>query len=348
MHNRYQITHKLGEGGMGLIYQANDQNLNHRQCVIKTLSPQYLPLAELQEALPSFRREGDILATLHHPGLPEVYDRFEAHGEYFLVMEFIEGETLEAILARNQHRPLPLPEVLRWITELGEILTYLHSQTPPIIYRDLKPGNVMITPQGRTRLIDFGIARFFVSGKANDTQNFGTLGYAAPEQYGSGQTGAYTDVYALGVLLHELSTGYDPAQGRPFSLPPARQVNTNLSPELAEVIQKATQPEAATRFQSVPEFLRALPAPSTPFASQPTPVSPPPTPLPLSQHAPSKRAPAAPYVTSSPQFTPKNSQTAMTCAVLGGLGLLLPVALIIGWFAFDWILKELDLYVIFW
>lgn len=329
LHNRYTITYKLGAGGMGLIYEAADQNLNHRRCIIKTLSPQYLPLSELQEALPGFRREGDILAGLHHPGLPEVYDRFEERGEFFLVMEFIEGETLENILERNQRRPLPLAEVLRWTTELGEILHFLHGQTSPIIYRDLKPGNVIITPQGRARLIDFGIARFFVSGKTNDTQNFGTLGYASPEQYGSGQTGAYTDVYALGVLLHELSTGYDPSQGQPFSRPPARKLNPNLPPILETVIQKATENEPKARFQSISEFLHALPPAQSVVAPQ------------------SMRQSSPPYLPSSAP-TSKSRRTSITCTLLAMLSLFVPGGLVIGWFFFDWILKKLGLYIVFW
>ena len=140
----------------------------------------------------------------------------------------------------------------------ADVLAYLHSQNPPVIFRDLKPGNIMITPQGQVKLIDFGIARLFKPGKTGDTQQMGTRGYAPPEQYGQGQqTDARSDIYSLGVMLHEALTRHDPAS-TPFRLPPVRQLNPAVSAELEQIIARATQPNMQQRYQSAAEVAASV------------------------------------------------------------------------------------------
>jgi serine/threonine protein kinase, bacterial len=137
------------------------------------------------------------------------------------------------------------------------VLSYLHSQRPPVIFRDLKPANVILTPEGRLKLIDFGIARLFKPGQSHDTQAYGTMGYSAPEQYGRGQTDARSDIYSLAVLLHQLLTGFDPA-AKPFNLPPADQVNPALPPAVAATLARAMQNAPEQRFASVEELRQTL------------------------------------------------------------------------------------------
>src|SRR5215472_6963537 len=139
-------------------------------------------------------------------------------------MDFIEGQTLEEMLQQRGTPGLPVAKVLRMADELCDVLDYLHRQQPPIIYRDLKPSNVMVTPTGHLVLIDFGIARLFKPGQAHDTVAFGSPGYAAPEQHGHTQTTAQSDLFSLGVLLHQLLTGSDPSR-TPFLFPPIRPTN---------------------------------------------------------------------------------------------------------------------------
>ncbi|MDQ2995721.1 MAG: serine/threonine protein kinase [Chloroflexota bacterium] len=211
---------------------------------------------ERQQARDAFRHEAEMLAALNHPNLPRVTDHFEQEGKAYLVMEYVPGETLLSFLMR-EGLPQPQARVFEWTRQLCEALEYLHSQIPPIIFRDLKPANIMLTPNGKVKLIDFGIARLFKPGQARDTQAFGTIGYSSPEQYGKGQTDARSDVYALGVLLHQLLTGYDPTSS-PFRLPPAGQVNPNLPQQLSDTISAATDSDPNQRFASIAAFRGAL------------------------------------------------------------------------------------------
>jgi serine/threonine-protein kinase len=185
-----------------------------------------------------------------------VTDHFEQDGKAYLVMEYVPGETLLSFLVR-EGLPQPQARVFEWTRQLCDALDYLHTQTPPIIFRDLKPANIMLTPSGQVKLIDFGIARLFKPGQAKDTQAFGTIGYSAPEQYGKGQTDARSDVYSLGVLLHQLLTGYDPTS-TPFRLPPAGQVNLNMPRQISDAIATATESDPDRRFASIPAFRAAL------------------------------------------------------------------------------------------
>lgn len=257
LQDRYVIVGRLGQGGMGAVYRATDRHLGGVSWAIKEMSQAAIPSPlERQQAREAFRREAEMLAALAQPNLPRVIDHFEQDGKAYLVMEFVPGETLLSLLQR-EGAPQPLPRVFEWARQLCDALEYLHAQNPPIIFRDLKPDNIIITPQGQIKLIDFGIARLFKPGQARDTQAFGTVGYSAPEQYGRGQTDARSDVYALGVLLHQLLTGHDPVT-TPFHPPPAGQANPRLPRQVATAIDAATASEPSMRFPSVRAFRDAL------------------------------------------------------------------------------------------
>ena len=254
---RYIIVRKVGGGGMGAVYQATDKRIQGKLWAIKEMSDAAItnPL-DRQQAVEAFRREAQLLATLDHGNLPKVSDYFTEGNKHYLVMDFIQGRTLEQVL-HSAPGFLAEDAVVGWAIQLCEVLAYLHNRRPPIIFRDLKPANIMLDIEGRIKLIDFGIARLFQPGKSKDTRVMGTPGYAAPEQYGTGQTDARSDIYALGVTLHQLLTGYDPSLS-PFNLPPARNINPDLSPTIEGIIAKATQPEITARFQTAEEMKQAL------------------------------------------------------------------------------------------
>ena len=255
---RYIILRQVGRGGMGAVYQAADVHILGKMWAIKEMSDAAItdPL-ERQQARQTFRQEAMMLATLSHPNLPRVTDHFSEGGRQYLVMDFIEGETLAERLEREKGEPLPLEEVLHWAKQLCDVLEYLHSHTPPIIFRDIKPANVMVTPAGEVKLIDFGIARLFKPGKAGDTQCFGTVGYAPREQYGWGQTDARSDIYALGAMLHHLLTGHDPTV-HPFEFDDVRQLNPLVPGYVADAIAVALSEQPEERWQTAAEMKAAL------------------------------------------------------------------------------------------
>ncbi|WP_322820749.1 protein kinase domain-containing protein [Chloroflexus sp.] len=257
LQGRYELRRRLGAGGMGSVYLATDRRLSTAQWAVKEMSDTAItsPL-ERQQAQAAFQQEAELLARLSHPSLPRVTDHFEENGRHYLVMEFVPGENLRDYVNRLG-LPRPLHEVLRWTAQICEVLAYLHTQQPPIIFRDLKPTNIMITPEGTIKLVDFGIARLFKPDKERDTQTFGTPGYSAPEQYGRGQTDARSDIYSLGVLIHHLLTGHDPST-TPFRLPPITQLNPSVPAYIAAAITRATDNDPSRRFASVVEFQQAL------------------------------------------------------------------------------------------
>ncbi len=257
LQGRYELTKKLGQGGMGSVYLAADRRLSTVRWTVKEMSDAAItsPL-ERQQAGDAFRQEAELLARLSHPNLPRVTDHFEEDGKNYLVMEFVPGETLLDYCKRNP-LPRPINEVLGWAGQLCDVLSYLHNQRPPVIFRDLKPANIILTPEGSLKLVDFGIARLFKPGQNRDTQAYGTMGYSAPEQYGRGQTDARSDIYSLGVLLHQLLTGFDPAAA-PFRLPPAIQVNPNVPQGISAALERATNNDPEQRFGSAEELRQAL------------------------------------------------------------------------------------------
>jgi serine/threonine protein kinase len=258
---RYRILQPLGQGGMARVYLAEDSRLGGRYVALKEMDPALLAPSEQQWAITAFQQEAQVLARLSHHGVARVTDFFQENNFWYLVMEYVQGETLEAALRRNS-RGFVESQVLFWVSQLADVLDYLHQQLPPIIFRDLKPANIMVQADGTLKLIDFGIARFFKPGQGHDTVTLGTPGYAAPEQYGRGQTDVRSDVYSLGVLTHQLLTGYDPSLS-PMYLPPVQQLNPAVSNRAAAAINQAIHVAPELRFRSVKAFAAALNAPGS-------------------------------------------------------------------------------------
>ena len=255
---RYVILHKIGQGGMAAVYLVADSRLSGKQWALKEMSDAAVtdPLQK-QRAVGMFQREMEMLSQLRHRNIPQVIDTFTCEGKHFIVMEYVDGMTLEDLVQQQGGRPCPEAQVQAWFAQLCDVLDYLHAQNPPVIFRDLKPSNIMVDRTGTIKLIDFGIARFFSPHKTQDTQFFGTAGYAAPEQYGGSQTDARSDVYSLGITLYHLLTGYDPAR-TPVSLPPIDQFHVQVSPAMRRVIQRAVEQDRARRWGSVREMAQAV------------------------------------------------------------------------------------------
>ncbi len=209
---RYRIIGIVGKGGFGAVYKAKDTQRNNSLIAIKSINLSHLSSEEIIEATDTFNREVGMLSGLTHPNLPRIYDHFTDREHWYMAMDFIEGETLEAYVSHAQAGHLPVGEVFEIGIQLCGVLGYLHAQQPPIIFRDVKPANVMRTPTGHLYLIDFGIARRFRPGQKHDTTVLGSPGYAPPEQYGTAQTTVQSDIYSLGATLRYLLTGKDPLE----------------------------------------------------------------------------------------------------------------------------------------
>ena len=240
LQGRYIIIETVGEGGMGTVYKAIDTQTNDCLVAIKEMClDHYRSYSKQNAAQKLFRREARILSNLSHPNLPRVYAFFNENRRSYLVMDFIEGKTLAQLLKESTKAYLPVKDVLYYALQLCSVLSYLHQQTPPIIFRDLKPSNVMVTAKGHIYLIDFGIVRVFKANPSSDTQHFGTPGFASPEQYGNGQAGPRSDLYNLGATLHYCLTGKDPRLNQPtlFHFLPPHTLNSQVSASLSELIQ---------------------------------------------------------------------------------------------------------------
>ena len=254
---RYRIMEKIAQGGMGAVYKAQDKRLDKKTVAVKEMSELAVEKSDRTRVLEAFQREAELLARLKHPNLVQVSDRFQNGDRHYMVMEFIAGETLRDIL-EGRSDPFPEEQVLIWADQLCDVLSYLHSHKPKIIYRDIKPANVMVVSGADTvKLIDFGITRFYKPGKKKDTIEFGTDGYAPPEQYGKAQTDERADVYALGATLHQLLTLHDPVT-TPFKFPAVRKLNPDVSPRVEKAIAKAVKDSQKKRHQSMAEMRQAL------------------------------------------------------------------------------------------
>ena len=238
LQNRYQIIRPLGKGGMGAVYLAQDGRLGGKSVAIKQFDPSGLPPQDRQWAASAFAQEANILAKLNHPALTAVTDYFTEYASHYLVMDYVEGETLEQAWLHQPGQRFDPQQVVVWAGQLCNVLDYLHSQSPPVIFRDLKPSNIMVLPNGQLKLIDFGIARYFKAGQTRDTLALGTPGYAAPEQHGQEQVDGRADIYALGAVLHQLLTGYDPSLN-PFNLPAVRSLAPYVPAHQAVAIEQA-------------------------------------------------------------------------------------------------------------
>lgn len=215
MQGRYRIHSEIGRGGYSIVYRANDITRRNQRVSIKQINLRNLTSRQAIEATETFNRETTLLPSLRFEGIPHFYGHFTDPEHWYLVMEYIPGQTLEDYLrSGTSGGHCSLKEALRIGIALSSILEYLHFYKPPLIFRDVKPSNVMLTPHKKLYLIDFGIARFFNPGKIKDTTPLGSPGYAAPEQYGRGQSDARTDIYGLGATLQTLLTGRDPLELR--------------------------------------------------------------------------------------------------------------------------------------
>lgn len=259
LQQRYIIVDQIGRGGMGAVYQATDTRVGNRRVAIKEMSQAHLSTQELAQASARFQQEAHMLGSLSHTNLPHIYDSFSEQGRSYLVMDFIEGQTLYKLLKDRDGQPLPVPQVLSYAQQLCDVLSYLHQQRPPIVFRDTKPTNIMVTNNGHIYLIDFGIARFFKEGQEQDTILLGSPGYAPPEQHGLAQTGPRSDLYGLGATLHYCLTGNDPYYAQQhFSFAPVRQYNPQVPVELDRLIQRMVAYNEQERPASALEVLQIL------------------------------------------------------------------------------------------
>lgn len=255
LQQRYRLLEQIGKGGFSAVYKAED-TAEQRHVAIKAISLHGLRPQESIEATDAFHREVQILSDLKHPNLPRVYDHFSDTESWYIVMDFIEGTTLEKRLEQLSSPTLPLVEIFDIALVLSDVLAYLHSRQPPVVFRDLKPANVILTESGRLYLIDFGIARRFKRGQLKDTLPFGSPGYAAPEQYGRAQTTPRTDIYSLGVMLHQLLTGSDPSLN-PFNFTPIRAQSLDVPEKLDQLIQSMVAADISQRPEKI-EDVRAI------------------------------------------------------------------------------------------
>jgi serine/threonine protein kinase len=293
LRGRYRILRVIGGGGMGAVYKAEDTKLEGTPVAVKEMrtdmetasssSAQGADSTEEQRAREreerrqlreAFRQEAQILMELHHPNLPRVNEFFTEGGRPYLVMELLPGESLEKKLDRLRGQPMDEAEALKYGIQLCRVLQFLHTQSPPIIFRDVKPANIMLLPNGQVKLIDFGIARTYKEGKRRDTMSMGTAAYAPFEQFGKGQTDARSDIYSLAATLYHLLTGRPPTPATtPTNL---RDYNPKLSSPTEQLIIRCmsrdmdTRPQTASALEA--EFRRCLGVPyEAPTADTPIP-----------------------------------------------------------------------------
>lgn len=250
---KYKILNKVGQGGMSVVYLAMNEKAN-KQWAIKEVRKD--GVKDFEVVKQSLVAETDMLKKLNHPSLPSIVDVIEDESTFLIVMDYIQGNPLSRAL--EEYGAQPQEHVIEWAKQLCDVLGYLHTRTPAIIYRDMKPANVMLKPDGNVTLIDFGTAREFKEKNLADTTCLGTVGYAAPEQFGGmGQTDARTDIYCLGATLYHLVTGMNPCEP-PYEIRPIREINPSLSGGLEQIILKCTQRNPQDRYQSCAELMYAL------------------------------------------------------------------------------------------
>lgn len=255
---KYEILKKIGQGGMSIVYVAMDTRLN-KQWAVKEIKKN--PKQDTRMLLKGLQMEANILKMVDHPVLPRIVDIINYNGTVFVVMDYIEGRPLSEVLKLEGAQPQE--KVIEWAKDLCSALDYLHSMNPPIIYRDMKPSNIMLKPDGKVKLIDFGTAKEFDVESLADTTALGTRGYAAPEQFGDARgrgihkTDARTDIYSLGATLYHIITGKNPSEP-PYVIKPIRDWNPKLSSGLEKIINKCTMPNPEDRYQSCSELIYDL------------------------------------------------------------------------------------------
>lgn len=250
-NGRYEILKEIGHGGMSTVFLAMDKNMN-KQWAVKEIRRSGRDANDDMYSH-SLQAEANLMKSLDHGALPHIQDIIDQGETFCVVMDYIEGESLDKII--NEYGAQPEEQVLEWAMQICDVLSYLHSQRPPIIYRDMKPGNVMLKPDGNIKIIDFGIAREFKQDMA-DTTVLGTRGYAPPEQY-NGRTDPRSDIYALGMTMHHMLTGLDP-RARDYEYHPVRYWNQKISDGIEAIIEKCVQPAAENRYQSCADLMYDL------------------------------------------------------------------------------------------
>ncbi len=254
---QYEVLARVGRGGMGVVYRVRRLSDNSIWALKEQRSAEPLKPDEQVESRQLFAQEAELVLRINHPNAVRGLELFEWQGRQYFVMEFVNGETLEKRL-REANAPAFEQDALRWTIEMARVLVYLHSQRPPIIYRDLKPENVILTPDGTIKFIDFGVARTHKVGKSKDTVAIGTFGYAPPEQYGKGQTDARSDIYTLGATLYHLLTNLPP---RPLSTPKVGEIqsfNPSVQPRTEQIVITAMQQDRNARFPSADAMEQAM------------------------------------------------------------------------------------------
>lgn len=250
---KYKILDKIGQGGMSVVYLAMNERANKQWAIKEVRKDGVKDYDVVRQGLIA---ETDILKRLNHPHLPSIIDVIDRDDTFLIVMDYIEGKSLDHWLKKDGAQPQE--KVVEWAKQICDVLGYLHSRKPPIIYRDLKPANVMLKPDGQIMIIDFGTAREFKETSIEDTSCLGTQGYAAPEQYGGhGQTDARTDIYTLGATMYHLLTGHNPSLP-PYEMYPIRRWNPALSSGLEKIVLKCTQRNPNDRYQNCAELMYAL------------------------------------------------------------------------------------------
>lgn len=264
--SEYKVLEWIGGGGMAMVYRVEDRQSPGTYWALKVLHPFASEAQELAEALRMFEQEAEILWELNHANLPKVKDYFDHTSRSCLVMEFIEGKSLQDHLEEVK-AALPETDVLGWMVQICKVLDYLHNppqkdgkQKKPIIFRDLKPSNIMLTTDGVIKLIDFGIARTYKGNKARDTITMGSANYAPLEQWGRGETDPRSDIYGLGATMYHLLTNdLPPLASEPYLTPPSH-LNPAISPATEDIILKAMEGQQNKRYQSAKEMQGALEA----------------------------------------------------------------------------------------
>jgi serine/threonine protein kinase len=251
LQNRYVIVRSLGHGGMGAVFLAQDKHLSNRYCVVKKLHLDGFNNSDKQRAMTFFEREAMILSTLKHTHVVSIQDYFQEHGNYFLVMEYVKGDNLQQLL-KKRGEPFAEKQVMDWAINILDVLHYLHSHKPPVIYRDIKPSNIMLSATDGIKLVDFGIARPYADQSENTHVVSG--GYSPPEQYW-GAADLRSDIYALGATMYFLLTGKEPIALQTCSI---KHFRSGVSEEMARLIQRATAQDIWLRYQTASEMRQAL------------------------------------------------------------------------------------------
>lgn len=263
LNRRYEIVRRIGGGGMGAVYLAKDLNLGGVPRAVKEMIQAYVDESQQEKAVQDFRRESLLLSQLEHPGIPTIYDYFydEDLGRFYLVMKYISGGDLAGKLRATPENRIDEGSVTEWAIQIADVLDYLHNQQPPIVYRDLKPSNIMLDASGKAMLIDFGIARW-VKKEEKGVTAVGTMGYAPPELF-AGNADPRSDIYSLGATMFHLLTGADP-QSNPLLIfdftknPRPRDVNPSLSVEIEDILLRTVEYSAGQRFESAAKMREAL------------------------------------------------------------------------------------------